>query len=124
MLLSEERLRILRMVQTGAITAEEGAGLLAGMQEQPVPQGQTEPGGKARWLHACVTDLVTGRLKVDVRLPVGLVDIGIKMGAQFLPGASDVTSENLLKSIREGQVGKVADVEDTDNDERVEIFIE
>jgi hypothetical protein len=123
MSLAEERLRVLRLVETGTISAEEGARLLAEAETAPSPTSPVERPDKARWMRICVTDLATSQPKVNIRLPASLVDVGLRMGAQFLPGASAAQVAELLKSVTEGRVGKVAEVEDPDNGERVEIFV-
>jgi hypothetical protein len=71
-----------------------------------------------------VTDLTDGRQKVYIRLPVSLVEIGVMMGAQYLPGASEAELLGLLSSVREGKLGRVAQIDDSDNGERVEVFVE
>ena len=112
------------MVESGAITAEEGARLLAELEAAPPAVSPVESSDKARWMRVCVSDLATGRPKVGVRLPASLVDVGLRMGAQFLPGASGAQVAELLKAVAEGKVGKIADVEDQEGGERVEIFVE
>ncbi len=130
---AEDRLRILRLVESGAVTAEECARLLAELEEASSSVSLVEPADKARWMRVCVTDLATGRPKVNVRLPASLVDVGLRMGAQFLPGASGAQVAELLKAVAEGKVGKIADVQEQDGplattgdyrSERVEIFVE
>ena len=82
---AEERVQVLKMIQGGQITVEEGAQLLEALREdRPKDQGQSEVREKMpRQLRIQVTDLETGRQKVDVRMPWRLVDVGISMGARF-----------------------------------------
>ena len=86
----EERMKILKMIEEGKINAEEGAKLLAALAESrktPPPSARTAlTGGEARWFRVRVTDLTTGKPKVNVNIPMGLVNVGIKMGARFAPG--------------------------------------
>ena len=106
------------------MTADQGARLLAEVEAEPSVVSAVEPADKARWMRICVTDLTSSQPKVNIRLPASLVDVGLRMGAQFLPGASAAQVAELLKSVTEGKVGKVAEVEDPDSGERVEIFVE
>jgi len=121
--MSEERSRILQMVSQGKITAEEGVRLLDALREAS-PAGPTQAAGAARWFHVRITDLATGRVKVNVNLPLSLVKAGMKMGARFSPEMNELNWEELADAIREGASGKIVDVEDQDDGEKVEVFIE
>lgn len=121
---NEERLKILKMIDEGKITAEEGAKLLATLSEGRKPARQmsvrTAYGG-ARWLKVRVTDMVTGRAKATVNLPLGLVDAGLNIASKYAP---DVAFDELVEAINAGAEGKIIDVYDEEDGEHVEIFIE
>lgn len=124
MVTSEERLKILKMIDDGKISAEEGAKLLAALSQspkqarKPVMRG---PGGKARWLRVRVTDMVTGRAKATVNLPLGLVDAGLNIASQYAP---DIAFDELVEAINEGAEGKIIDVVDEEDGEHIEIYID
>jgi hypothetical protein len=124
MSIKEERMQILKMIEAGTISADEGAKLLAALEEGTGKRERTEPGGKARWMRIRVTDLKTGNAKVNVNLPMGLVNVGLKMGARFAPEMENVDLEEIIESIKEGAQGKIVEVEDEKDGERVEIYIE
>ena len=88
----EERMQILKMIEAKQITAEEGAKLLNALGEKDrgngAPGPKPSPSTTGRWFRVRVTDLKTGRRKVNVNIPLGLVDVGLKMGANSLPPAS------------------------------------
>jgi hypothetical protein len=120
---SEERLQILKMIEEGKISAGEGAELLRALDKNS--RGQTEPlrGTRApRWFRVRVTDLKSGRNKVNVNIPFGLVHVGLKMGARFVPEVDNAQYEEMVTAIRSGKQGKIIDV--TQDEERVEIFVE
>jgi hypothetical protein len=71
-----------------------------------------------------VTNLKTGRAKVNVNLPFGLVRAGLKIGGKFAPEMEDVDWEEILAAINEGAQGKLVDVEDVEDGEKVEIFVD
>jgi hypothetical protein len=72
-----------------------------------------------------VTDLATGKSKVNVNIPMGLVSVGMRMGARFAPAMAGIDAEQVMAAaIRQGVQGKVVDVEDLDDGERVEIYVE
>jgi hypothetical protein len=120
---SEERIKILRMIDEGKITAEEGAKLLAALSEsrKPPKKISMQGPGAARWLRVRVTDTVTGKAKATVNLPLRLVDAGLNIAAQYAPG---VDFNELAEAINAGVEGKIIDVQDEEDGEHVEIFIE
>jgi hypothetical protein len=122
---SEERMRILKMISEKQITAEEGARLLEALRGAPAGEasGRSEP-GKARWLRIRVTDRPSGRTKVNVNLPIGLVDVGLKMGARFAPEMAGMDVSAIQAALKEGVQGRIIEVDDEQDDERVEIFVE
>jgi hypothetical protein len=159
---SEERMMILRMVEEGKITPEEGARLLSAMGEREAvaePVGAGEPAGAAasgaaagygsgqgwsgtaygspaygsdfgqansagnlggRVFHVRVTNGVTGKPKVDVNIPLTLVDFGLR----FIPPNSKVDVQKLREAIASGTRGRIVDVMDSEKGDHVEIFFE
>jgi hypothetical protein len=126
---ADERMQILKMIQDGKISAEEGAKLLQALgasaksdkrPPMPPPLGASDP----RWFRVRVTDLNTGKNKVNVNIPMGLVNVGLKMGARFAPNVEGVNYEELMTAIKSGASGKVIDVSDEETGERVEIYVE
>ena len=123
MALHEERMRILQMIQDSQVTAEEGAKLLSALKASS-QEGAATKCAQPRWFRVRVTDQSTGKNKVSVNLPLALVDVGIKMGARFLPEDEDIDFGEIAAAIRSGAHGKIMDIVDEDDDERVEIFVE
>ncbi len=121
---NEERMKILKMIDEGKITAEEGARLLSTLSESrktiKKPASSTQMGG-AHWLKVRVTDMVTGKAKATVNLPLGLVDAGLNIASKYAP---DVAFDELVEAINAGAEGKIIDVYDEEDGEHVEIFIE
>ena len=122
---TEERMQILKMVSEKKITAEEGAKLLSALEPDKktaavVVGGPSSP----RWFRIRVTDLETGKSKVNVNLPMSLVNVGIKMGARFAPEVEGMDLTEIFDQIKEGAQGKMIDVEDVEDGERVEIYVE
>ncbi len=118
----EERMKILDMVREGKISPEEGARLLQALQ-----MGGTKKGADTRdprWLRVRVTDIKTGRTKVNVNIPMSLVSVGIKMGARFAPTSSNFNYAEVMDAIKSGATGKIVDLEDQDEGERIEIWVE
>jgi hypothetical protein len=125
---TEERMRILKMIDEGKITAEEGAKLLSALSANR-PRAISTVGigrsvGNARWLRVKVTDLKTGRSKATVQIPIGLLDAGMKIGAHFAPEVDGVDMDMLAEALRSGATGKIVDVIDEQDGEHVEIYVE
>ena len=123
---TEERMQILKMIEEGKITAAEGAELLRAL-DQDTNSSQNQPikgASTPRWFRVRVTDMNSGKNKVNVNIPMGLVNVGIKMGARFAPEMEGMEYEQIMDAIKSGQQGKVMDVTDDESGERVEIFVE
>lgn len=125
----EERLEVLRMVEAGTISAEEAVSLLdaldrggRGARSGPgAGEGFRAPGEQGRQVRIRVVDGATGRNKVNLTLPLGLVDAGLAIARRFAPGRAD-EAQAMREAIATGFRGHLLDV---DNDgERVEIFVE
>lgn len=117
--MNEERARVLQMVSEGKITAEEGVRLLNALHES---SGEAVREGKPRWFRVRVTDMATGRTRVNVTLPLSLVRAAIKIGANFAP--HDADWNELLQAIQNDVSGKLIEAEDEDEGEKVEIYVE
>lgn len=123
---TEERMKILNLIRDGKITAEEGAKLLSalGESQKSTRAPATRVSGEPRWFRVRVTDLVTGKSKVSVNIPFGLMEWGLQIGAQFAPEVADLDLGELKEMLQSGVEGKVIDVIDEEDGEHVEIFIE
>ncbi|RME86828.1 MAG: hypothetical protein D6770_10965 [Anaerolineae bacterium] len=121
---TEERLKILQMIEEGKISAEEGAELLSALGEER--RKSTFPSSRAsqRTLRVHVTDVRSGTSKVSVRIPLTLLEAGLKIGAHFAPEIGDVDLNALMESLRSGLEGKIIDVVDEEDGEHVEIYVD
>lgn len=81
------------------------------------------PGGP-RWLRVRVTDTSTGKTRVNVRLPVTVLNAGVKMGAKFSPELGTEQMSEILNAIRDGEVGQILDVYNDGDQEHVEVLLE
>lgn len=121
---AEERMQILKMVEEGKISAEEGARLLSALAAGARAEKKTTTGSGARWFRVRVTDLITGKDKVNVNIPIGLVNVGLKMGARFAPEIEGANLDEVIASIKSGAQGKIFEATDEEGGEHVEIFVE
>jgi hypothetical protein len=120
---SEERLKILKMIEETKISADEGARLLAALAKAERKRAASSP-GEGRWLRVRVTDIDSGKTAVNVNLPISLVNVGLRMGARFVPEMEGVSMDELEESIRRGVTGKIIDIVDEQERQRVEVYVE
>lgn len=119
----EERTHILKMIRNGELTADEGAQILRAMrtpgraEEQPLPE--REP---TRHFRIRITDLDTGKQKVDYSLPLNMLKVGMRMGARL--SREEIRLEDFTSAAESGITGKIGDMEDKEERERIEIFLE
>jgi len=120
----EERMKILKMIEEGKLSPEEGAQLLSALGRKNAPGIPGLNTGTAKWLRVRVTDLQTGRSKATVQIPLTLLDAGMKIGAHFAPEIDGVNMDQLMAALRSGMTGKIIDATDENDGEHVEIFVE
>jgi len=124
MSIGQERMQILKMIESGRITAEEGAKLLGAIEETAAQEQPKTGVGSPRWLRIRVSDIRTSQNKVNVNIPLDLVNIGMRLGARFAPGICSTDLDKVSEAIERGIRGKIIDVEDQEDGERVEIYVE
>lgn len=142
------RLEILQKLAAGEITVDEATRLLQGtaeadpagetQEEKPKDEERTqeaEPAtekrkngerakGNARWLHIRVGRVGSERDHVRVNIPIGLVDVGLRLGAHFGDLKWSKTLSEMLDSIHRGEIDTLVEVEDDNSGERVRIFVD
>ena len=129
MVTSEERLKILKMVQEGKISAEEGIKLMDAFTESGRSTGSKIYDSKlnrktARWFRVRVTDQISGKIKVDIRLPINVVKAGSKLGARFSPEMSGLNMDQIMEHADAGTTGRIFELTHDSDQELVEVFIE
>src|SRR5712692_8949087 len=118
---TSERNRILYMIESGQITAAQAVELLDTLEakgEQPAERTRN------RIVRVRVTNLLTNRQKVNVSIPVSLINVGLRLGTRLVPQISGSALEDLLHAIETGSTGRLLDLQDLEEGERVEIFAE
>lgn len=121
----EEKMMILSMLEEGKITKEEAINLLETLEENT--EKNNAKNSKAKWIRIRVFDSEENT-KVNVNLPISLLDAGMKIANKFSPDlkASGLVEEDLkeiIEEIKNGAEGKIIDVEE-ENGQKVEIIVE
>ncbi len=135
--MSDEKMRILKMIEEKKITAEEGAKLLAAMD---APASGSN--GRAHWLKVRVFDKGSDKAKVRVTVPLSLLKIAGRLGGKFsvmmpeeakrqmaekgikLDAESFEDIEQLFDQFAVNGQYKMVDVEDDESGEKVEVYVE
>ena len=119
------RTHILDQLAAGHISAQEAARQLQPKALQPGQPGwKLPPELASRWLRVRITDLYTQQAKVSVNLPLSWVAAGLKLGAQYAPSVASINIGELIEELKAGSSGRLVDIENHDDGERVEIFVD
>lgn len=119
--LQDERRKILEMVQQGTISAADAAQLLDALRDQE--ENARRPRRRPRWVRIRVTDTHDNKVRVNLTLPVGLVRAGLRAGGS-IAGVEGLNTAELEEMLDRGEIGHILDLQDDNDGERVEIFVE
>jgi hypothetical protein len=134
--MTDEKLRILKMVETGTITASQAAELLSALPEEPTTEGPTikeDSATQAKWIKILVTNRDTGKNKVNLRIPLKLFPWKLMEKGLFINISDKVDQDGtayqfdkelVMQMINNGEPGVIIDVDDEDDDEKVLITLE
>ncbi len=120
----DERMKILKMLEAGKLSAEEASRLLRALSKSSSETGPAAQDGESKWMRIRVTDLDGDRAAVNVNLPMRLVNVALRLGAQFIPEDEDIDLEELAEALKAGLTGKIVDVIDEEEGRQVEIYVE
>jgi len=135
--MDQEALEILKLVQEGRVTPEQGAKLLEALKAPPPAGG--EPGKKARFVRVGVK--VDDKVNVSMNLPIALADLALRLaeGAKIQRGdetivlgdyvqkMSGMDMGTILQMVKEGAEGKLVDVDVGESDGtrvKVEVIVD
>ena len=116
---SDERMLILRMIEQGKISAEEGTRLLAALAKGRAQEPPPRPDGfdTAHTLQVRVTELGTNRMRADVAIPVGLATLFLRR----LPAGVSPEADRVRDALARGAPGRLLEVVDQEQGVRVEL---
>jgi hypothetical protein len=113
------------MIEEGKISAAEGARMLGNEPcNQPGCEDVSNSGSEPRWIRVLVTDVDSGKTRVNVRLPVNLMSTGVKMGAHLSADMQELNMQQINDFVKRGITGQVMEVVDDDEGEKVAIYLE
>jgi MFS family permease len=121
----DQRISIIEQLEEGKISAQAASQMLEavdhGAWARLVPKAETAP--ERRHLRIQVSDLNSGMMKMDLRLPMGLVNTVLYAGGQFSADLDDYSTEHLRNLLaRDGLHDAPAQV--VTDDDRMDITME
>ena len=128
--MNEERMMILKMLQEGKIDAEQAAKLIEALdkssskKEKAASVEEETPEKEGKWFRVRITDTDTEKIRANIRVPIGVINAGFRMGAKFAPQLDGMDSNEIMQAVQDGRTGLILDVYDDEDGEHVEVFIE
>lgn len=120
---TDERNRILDMIESGQITAAQAAQLLDTLVPEPE---QSEGQMQNRTVRIWMTDMTTNRRKMNVTatMPVYLISTSLRLLARLVSQLNDGTIQNVIRALEKGTTGRLLDLQDLEEGKRLEIYVE
>ena len=120
---TDERNRILNMIESGQITAAQAAQLLDTLVPEHEQSGERM---QNRTLRIWMTDIATNSRKMNVTatMPIYLISMSLYLLARLVSQLNDGTLQNMIRAIERGTTGRLLDLQDLEEGKRLEIFIE
>ena len=81
-------------------------------------------GRKPGWLRVRVRSLDTGKNKVTVNIPFGMVKFGLGVAKRFSPEVGEVDLNELSEMMNSAEAGMIVDVQDEESNEHVQVFLD
>ena len=124
---TDERNRILNLVESGQITAVEAAQLLdALLAEHDSGYQRSSERTQNRIIRVWMSDLATTRKRINVTatMPLSLLKVTLRVLARLAPQLNDNTIQNVIRAVETGTTGRILDMQDLEEGKRIEIFVE
>lgn len=138
--MEEERLQILRLVETGRVTPDQAAELMRALAPSSSPAPGPAPaqlstsrdgyflaadsaGEGPRWLRIRVTD-PAGRSTADVQVPLSIVRVALRIGARWIPQLRALDPNWVMETLRLRAGRPVFTFKDASEGDRVVVSVE
>lgn len=122
--MNEDELKILKMIETGTITAEEGAKLLEAIQ---ISDKKKQTQKKTLKIVKLLIKDKSEEQDIEIKLPLAIFKAGFKIGGKFSPELqktmNEVNYDEILQNVQDGTVGEVTTVV-TNDGHTIKIYIE
>lgn len=127
--MSEERMRILKMLEEGKISADDAAKLLAAVESGPKSKGAAggAPGSARKVLHVEIQGDGEEKPRVNVNVPLELIRVAMSLipkDARAKMEAKGIDLDNITQMIEDGVEGKIVEVEHEKKNGKERIVVE
>ncbi len=126
-MMDEERMRILKMIESGKISAEEGIKLLEALELNQGEKTAQPENTFGKMLNIKISDSESGKVKVNLKVPLGIAHI-IK---SLIPEPElqkleerGINLDMIFQNIDSGSFGKLLEVEDNERKQIIQLSIE
>jgi hypothetical protein len=102
---------------------EDEPDVLLPVEELPLPKAKSS-GAEPRWLRIFVSDLTTGKSKVKVNIPFGMVKFGMGVARVFTPEEYSSSLDGITELMAGADSGLLVDVQDEEDNEHVRIYFD
>ncbi len=120
--MTDERTKILKMLEEKKITADEAARLLDAVSGTDAADSY-----KNRFLKVKVWEGDSEKAKVNITLPISFVRMGLKMASEHDKAkiaGTDVDLRQVSEALDRGITGKIIEVDDDEKGKHVEVWLE
>lgn len=126
---AEERIQVLKMIDAGKISVDEGFQLLTALEIANGPHDVARnrlksPALDGKRVRLRVSHLQSGQTKAQASLPLRLLEVGLMIGSHYSPELKGMRANNLLESLSDGLNGEIVNVVDEEKRVKVEVYIE
>ncbi len=136
--MSENQKReILELLEKGKISAQEAADMLGrtsrkeqvadepiAAAEIPAMPHKSVYKTRPTMFRVRVRNMQTGENKVTVNIPVGMLKLGLRLGRRFRPDLEGLDLHELGVLMTEMENGMLVEVQNDENNEHVQVYIE
>lgn len=91
---------------------------------EPAAVKMAPSGEKPKWLRVRVSNLESGKSRVSVNIPVRMLKFGFTVASHFTPEVGSLSIDELQDMLLDSEGGMLVDVQDTDSNEHVQVFLE
>jgi len=127
--MSEEKKKILEMIQKGTLSVEEGMKLLDAVAEEPIVEEKVEIKKKKVKPSVLRVRILNkdGKIDVDINIPLAFAEMLLKFGKgvskDFRGKMENIDVDELLDRIHSGEQGNLMTIK-TESGEVIEIYVE
>lgn len=125
-LVKDERDRILALIEAGQISAGEAAQLMDALDsELPIAQQLArQPRERTIRIRARIRTAQRQQRSYIASLPLQLLKVSARLGNTLLPQLDAERCAEIIAAIEAGQSGRLLDIQDMEQNERLEVFLD